>query len=90
MFSPEDIFSLPLEKEEVREKVRDKHRCQREALTVCFPYVTGPGIVCVWICTRDQTHNLGMCLDQELKARPVGYDMILQTTELHWARPQNV
>ena len=71
--SPKDSFSLLLE----RGREREKHRCEREALSACLPHLPRPGI-------RDQTCNLGMCLDQESNLQPFGSRTKFQSTEPHW------
>ena len=37
--------------------------------------------------TRDWTHNLHICPDQESNQQPFGYGTMLQSTEPHWLGP---
>ena len=64
-----------LEREEQGEEGRKRHINMREK-----HYWLSP----VHIPTGGQTHNLGMCPDQELNPRTLGYGTTLQPPEPYW------
>ena len=62
---------------EGREEEGEKHRCEREILTSCFPYVPQPPP------DQDQTCNPGKCPDQELNQQPFALWNDARPTEPH-------
>ena len=78
--SSEDIFfSLLLGGEEGRERnidVREKYWL--------VPSRTGSDQRLYTPRLGNQTHNLGMCIDQKSNVQPVSYKTMLQPTEPHW------
>ena len=60
-----------------RERERERHWCERETLIGCL-LIHAP--------TRDQTHNLGMCSDQESNPWPFWSTEWPEPPEPHWPR----
>ena len=72
---------LFVEIERERKGEREKYQC--ETSTGSLPYVPRAP-------SRDQTHNLGMCPDQELNLWPFGIWDDASATEPHWPELQKV